>query len=158
MSFLIKYPFLNLIFLLLFFNACKTSKTKESEKKDLVTIEEELIIDDNFNLQDYKQIKFEILSHQIIGTDLNLKVKTENICGEQHFALYTTSALMKSLPPQKNLYLVCRTCLDECNKTSSIDLSFKLNALKNVPYETIVLNIDNYNEQVIYKNKYNTKK
>jgi len=152
------YTFIKLLLLLLLFNACKSTKTKNSEEiVPIITSEEELIIDDNFNLQNFKQIKYEIISHQLIGVDLNLKVKTENLCGEQHFALYTTSALMKSLPPQKSLYLVCEKCNHECDKSATIDLNFKLNALKNVPYETIVLNLDHYDAQIIYKNKHKIK-
>lgn len=156
MTYPLKYIFINFIFLLLFFTACKATRNHETIV-DAITNDEELIIDDNFNLQDYKQIKYKVLSHQISGTDLTLKVKTDNVCGEQLFALYTTSALMKSLPPQKSIYLVCKKCTHECNKTSTFDLSFKLNVLKSVLYETIVLNIDNYDEQIVYKNKYKTK-
>jgi len=151
---MIKKSLVNVICLLVLtfvFNACKSKTAKQEEH--LVSSDLELLIDDNFEYETFPLGKIEILSHELKVDKLSLQINVSQACGKMHFKLISTSALMKSLPPQKQLYLVCTSCENQSNKTKQFELLFQLNALKTVDYETIVLNIENYNKQIIYHNK-----
>jgi hypothetical protein len=141
-----------LVFPFLFFAlACKTKSSKTQAFS--YAVEKSMIVNDQFEFKPELSENIKILSHKIKGTALTLNAEVKNACGFKQFKLITTSAVMKSLPPQKSLFLINEDAREKCNQSTEVELVFDLSVLKSVPYETIVLNIENYTEQIIYRNK-----
>lgn len=143
------------VVLLCIASIASSCKTKSSAIQELMLSHQaELIIDDKFDFTPFAEQDFKIIKHQIKSTSLKLFIEVNNACGAKHFRLITTSALMKSLPPQKSVFLINDNLTKvNCNRKAEVELEFDLSVLKSVPYETIVLNFDGYDSPVVYQNK-----
>ncbi|MFN4122486.1 MAG: hypothetical protein ACK4GL_04180, partial [Flavobacteriales bacterium] len=84
-------------------SSCKSKSSANQELK--VSHQRELIIDDKFDYAPFLTRDFKIIKHQIKATSLKLLIEVNNACGAKHFRLITTSALKKSLPPEKSVFL-----------------------------------------------------
>ncbi len=132
-------------FLFLLFSAsisllsCKVKQNSSTKEKEEV---KKVIIDAAREIAEAKQKSYSINSFSIQGDTLILDVTYTGGCGQNTFQLYSNGLLMKSLPPQINVYLEHSIESETCKKEIKRTLKFDISPLRKPGNPKIILNIN----------------
>ena len=126
-------------------NASTTETVKEKEEVKKV------LIDAAREIAEAKQKTYTLNSFTIQGDTLSLEVTYTGGCGQNTFELYSNGLLMKSLPPQFNVYLEHTIENETCKKEIKRTLKFDLSPLKRPGNPKIILNINSADNKAEWK-------
>ena len=118
--------FISAVLILWFWSCNENSSINDSV--DLLS--EKVIITDNVN-QKLKNDNLKILEQFISGDYLILKVWYSGGCREHEIKVYTTGAIIKTNPPQAELFISHNANKDSCEALITKELKINLNELKN---------------------------
>ncbi len=87
---------------------------------------------------------YSIKSFSIEGDVLTIYVSYKGGCGKHDFNLYSNGLLMKSLPPQINVFLEQKVENESCSNEINQTLKFDLTPIKKPGNAKIILNINTH--------------
>lgn len=141
-------------FLFLLFSAsisllsCKVKQNSSIKEKEEV---KKVIIDAAREIAEAKQKSYSINSFSIQADTLILEVTYTGGCGQNSFQLYSNGLLMKSLPPQINVYLEHSIENETCKKEIKRTLKFDISPLRKPGNPKIILNINTADNKAEWK-------
>ena len=140
-----KYLTLLLILLVLpVISSCKTKKVRQNTAKVL----KELIIEKEFQFAEVKTVS--INAAEIEGDVLTLTLNYHGGKGMHSFDLYFNGIIMKSMPPQVNLFLKHTHTQENCEKLITETVSFDIKKLQMGDTGTVIIRLPGFNERLEY--------
>ncbi len=104
------------------------------------------------NYEGNAKLGYLVESVKLNGDFLIFNIVYEGGCKPHSFRLIGDSLILKSKPPQTNLYLLHENNGDKCTEKIKKELIFDVSRLKNFKYNPLILNIDHLNS-VTYEYK-----
>lgn len=142
-----KYLTLILIMLVLpVISSCKTKKVKRQNPADAP---KELVVDKEFQFTEVKTVS--IIAAEIEGDVITLTLNYHGGKGMHDFDLFFNGIIMKSMPPQVNLFLKHSHTQENCEKLITETVSFDIKKLQMGETGTVIIRLPGLNEILEYK-------
>lgn len=142
-----KYLTLFLIIIVLpVFSSCKTKKVNRQNSSETL---KELIVEKEFQFAEVKTVS--ITAAEIEGDMLTLSLNYHGGKGIHSFDLYFDGIIMKSMPPQVNLFLKHTHTQENCEKLITETVSFDIKKLQMGKTGTVIIRLPGFNERLEYK-------
>lgn len=134
------------MFILFFLLGCAATKNKTSSPSQIPSV----IIEKDFNdLLNYSPSAFAILKYSVQNDTLLLEILSKKK-GNDKFVLKTNGKIMKSSPPQINLYLFLKDTLKAKETPTVKKLLFDISPLKTKQNGKLILNINDRAQKIEY--------
>ncbi len=150
----IKNSFFFLVILALLLSACRSGQQatgSENEKQTASIYDCKSLILSDVPFRELKTDYFELLTARIEEDCLQVVVSYSGGCGTVDFSLYHTQQIMKSMPPQTNIFLSLNDN-DPCRELVQDTLWFDLSPFaSHAGAEGIMLRLNQYEETLLYK-------
>ncbi len=104
-------------------------------------------ISDPFDPDDVQIDPFEINETRVTGDILTLSVSYSGGCQSHQLKLYSTRAVMESLPPQASAWLSHNGNGDMCEAYITEEVTFNLSELKDREHGSLLLRLHPYRQQ-----------
>ncbi len=128
--------------------SCKIKEGSSAKEKEEV---KKVIVNGAREIEEAKQKTYTLNSFSFNGDTLIMEVTYTGGCGQNTFELYSNGLLMKSLPPQINVYLEHSIENETCKKEIKKTLKFDLSPLKKPTNPKIILNINSSENKAEWK-------
>lgn len=126
-------------------SSCKTKKVK---RQNFAETQKELIVDKEFQFTEVKTVS--IIAAEIEGDLLTLTLNYHGGKGMHAFDLYFNGIIMKSMPPQVNLFLKHTHTQENCEKLITDTVSFDIKKLQMGETGTVIIRLPGFNERLEY--------
>ena len=126
-------------------SSCKTKKVK---RQNFAETQKELIVDKEFQFTEVKTVS--IIAAEIEGDLLTLTLNYHGGQGMHAFDLYFNGTIMKSMPPQVNLFLKHTHTQENCEKLITDTVSFDIKKLQMGETGTVIIRLPGFNERLEY--------
>jgi hypothetical protein len=137
-----------IILILLVLTVISSCKTKKMKSQNSAETHRELIVEKDFKYTETKTVS--IAAATIEGDVLTLTLNYHGGKGMHAFDLYFNGIIMKSMPPQVNLFLSHTHTQDNCEKLITETVSFDIKKLQMGGTGTVVIRLPGFNERLEY--------
>jgi len=134
-----------LIFITTFMISCTNDDDNSSsllESLDVIRVEENLFVN-------APNDGFEIINASISDNNLNITIVYGGGCGNIYYDLVTGNDYLETIPIQKNIRLAFDD-KDNCEAGIELELSFDITQIKLSSTDSIILNLDKWEDQIEY--------
>ena len=145
-------PMLAMIMAVILISCGEKKNTMSTEENEETTEQQDGQIQDLILTQDFNPDKndaFEVKAVSLDGDILTVLVEYSGGCEDHEFNLKFNGAIMKSLPPQANLFLEHKANGDSCRALIRQELKFNISSV--YQGEGIILHLNNYDQRIEYK-------
>lgn len=128
---------------------CSACRTKQAAVIEPLPGTKAMILNREFIPTD--QPEFSILSADIEGDIISISVNYPGGKGFHDFDLVFNGIIMKSMPPQVNLFVRHSQTEDNCDRIMSDSLKFDLRGLRLGEHGSVIIRLEGLSERLEYK-------
>jgi hypothetical protein len=128
--------------------ACSSCRTKQAAVIEPLPGTKAMILNREFIPTD--QPVFSILSAEIEGDVMSISVNYPGGKGFHDFDLVFNGIMMKSMPPQVNLFVRHSQTEDNCDRIMSDSLKFDIRGLRLGEHGSVIIRLEGYSERLEY--------